>query len=173
MSIAPDIVDVACAVKPDQATLVPEKREELTTEGGLDVMGNFKAIQAAIHKLHDSGIAVSLFIDAENKQIRAARDCGAKLIELHTGVFANADPGKEQNYCLSKLKDAAVCAKSLGIKVFAGHGLDYENIFLIRKIKEIEEYNIGYSIICRAIEVGLERAVREMKTRIKEGKYRG
>jgi pyridoxine 5-phosphate synthase len=173
MSINPDIIDVACGIKPDQATLVPEKRDELTTEGGLDVVGNFHAIKAAVEKLQASGIQVSLFIDPNNKQIRAAKETGARLIELHTGVFANADKGKEQSYCLGLIKDATLYARSLGIKVFAGHGLDYENILLIRKIKEIEEYNIGYSIICRSLEVGLERAVREMKTRIKEGRYNG
>ena len=173
MSISPDILDVACSIKPDQATLVPEKREELTTEGGLDVVGNFNAIKAAVEKLKAAGIEASLFIDPDNKQIRAAKESGARLIELHTGVFANADKGKEQSYCLGLIKDATIFARSFGIKVFAGHGLDYENILLIRKIKEIEEFNIGYSIICRAVEVGLARAVHEIKTRIKEGKYNG
>ena len=173
MSINPGIVDVACAIKPDQATLVPEKREELTTEGGLDVLGNFKDIKAAVEKLHACGIRVSLFIDPEKKQIRAAKETGAKCIEIHTGAFAAADSNKEQMYCLGLIKDAALQARSFGMKAFAGHGLDYMNILVIRKIKEIEEYNIGYSIICRALVVGLERAVHEMKTRIKEGKYNG
>jgi pyridoxine 5-phosphate synthase len=173
MSINPDIVAVACSVKPNQATLVPEKREELTTEGGLDVIGNFKDIRAAVEKLHANDIPVSLFIDPDKKQIRAAKETGAKLIELHTGTFANADSAKEQAYCLGLIKDATMQARSFGMKVFAGHGLDYNNILVIRKIKEIEEYNIGYSIICRALVVGLERAVHEMRTRIKEGKYNG
>jgi len=173
MSINPDIVDVACSIKPDQATLVPEKREELTTEGGLDVIGNFKNIKTVIEKLEANDIEVSLFIDPNQKQIRAAKEAGAKLIELHTGTFAGADSPKEQAYCLGLIKDATMQARSFGMKVFAGHGLDYDNILVIRKIKEIEEYNIGYSIICRALVVGLERAVHEMRTRIKEGKYNG
>jgi len=173
MSINPDIVSIACAIKPNQATLVPEKREELTTEGGLDVIGNFKNIKTAIEKLQDNDIKVSLFIDPEKKQIRAAKETGAKFVELHTGVFAAADSAKEQAYCLGLIKDATMQARSFGMKVFAGHGLDYDNILVIRKIKEIEEYNIGYSIICRALVVGLERAVHEMRTRIKEGKYNG
>jgi len=173
MSINPDIVGVACAVKPYQATLVPEKREELTTEGGLDIIGNFKDIRTAVEKLQGCDIRVSLFIDPDKKQIRAAKETGAKFIEIHTGTFAAADSAKEQAYCLGLIKDATMQARSFGMKVFAGHGLDYHNILVIRKIKEIEEYNIGYSIICRALVVGLERAVHEMKTRIKEGKYNG
>jgi pyridoxine 5-phosphate synthase len=173
MSINPDIMDVACSVKPDQATLVPEKREELTTEGGLDVVGNFVNIRAAVQRLQSSGIDVSLFIDPQKKQIRAAKETGVKLIEIHTGEFAAADSFKEQTYCLGLIKEATLLARSFGMKVFAGHGLDYENILLIRKIKEIEEYNIGYSIICRALVVGIDRAVHEMRSRIKEGKFNG
>jgi pyridoxine 5-phosphate synthase len=173
MSINPDIVAVACSIKPDQATLVPERREELTTEGGLDVLGNFKNIRDAVEKLQENEIKVSLFIDPDKKQIRAAKETGAKLIEIHTGAFAAADSAKEQAYCLGLIKDATLQARSFGMKVFAGHGLDYFNILVIRKIKEIEEYNIGYSIICRALVVGLDRAIHEMRTRIKEGKYNG
>jgi pyridoxine 5-phosphate synthase len=173
MSINPGIVDVACSIKPHQATLVPEKREELTTEGGLDIIGNFKNVRDTVEKLEANDIQVSLFIDPDKKQIRAAKETGAKLIELHTGAFAAADSAKEQAYCLGLIKDATMQARSFGMKVFAGHGLDYNNILVIRKIKEIEEYNIGYSIICRALVVGLERAVHEMRTRIKEGKYNG
>lgn len=173
MSIDPGIVDIACSVKPHQATLVPEKREELTTEGGLDVAGNLGQIGKIVERMSAAGIQVSLFIDPDNKQVKAAKNAGAKAIEIHTGAFAAADRIKEQQYCLQKIKEAAMLAKSFGIKVFAGHGLDYRNILLIRKIKEIEEYNIGYSIICRALYVGLERAVHEMKNRIKEGQRYG
>lgn len=173
MSVNPDIVDAACTIKPDQATLVPEKREELTTEGGLDVIANFKTVKDATQRLVAEGIRVSLFIDPSKKQIRAAKETGASCVEIHTGAFAAADRIKEQNYCLGLIREATMTARSMGMKVFAGHGLDYDNILAIRKIKEIEEYNIGYSIICRALVVGLDRAVREMKNRIKEGKGRG
>lgn len=173
MSINPGIVDVACRIKPDQATLVPEKRQELTTEGGLDVIGNFKAVRDTVARLGKEGIPVSLFIDPSKKQIRAAKETGASCVEIHTGEFAAADSYREQAYCIGLIREAALCARSFGMKVFAGHGLDYENILVIRKIKEIEEYNIGYSIICRALVIGLDRAVREMKNRIREGRAHG
>lgn len=173
MSINPGIVDAACRIKPDQATLVPEKRQELTTEGGLDVIGNFKAVRDTVARLGKEGIRVSLFIDPSKKQIRAAKETGASCVEIHTGEFAAADSYREQAYCIGLIREAALCARSFGMKVFAGHGLDYENILVIRKIKEIEEYNIGYSIICRALVIGLDRAVREMKNRIKEGRAHG
>jgi len=173
MSVNTDIVDVACMVKPYQATLVPERRQELTTEGGLDVIVNFKTVKAVVSRLQEQGIRVSLFIDPSIKQVNAARKTGANCIEIHTGQFALADSRKEQDYCLGLIRDATIHARSLGFKVFAGHGLDYENILIIRKIKEIEEYNIGYSIICRALFVGLDRAVREMKKLIREGKGHG
>ncbi|HOU37229.1 MAG TPA: pyridoxine 5'-phosphate synthase, partial [Candidatus Omnitrophota bacterium] len=160
-------------IKPDQATLVSEKRQELTTEGGLDVIGNFKAVRDTVARLQKDGIRVSLFIDPSKKQIRAAKETGASCVEIHTGEFAAADSYKEQTYCIGLIREAALCARSFGMKVFAGHGLDYENILVIRKIKEIEEYNIGYSIICRALIIGLDRAVREMKNRIREGRTHG
>ena len=137
MSVNPDIVNIACSIKPDQATLVPERREELTTEGGLDIIGNFKNIRDAVEKLQENEIRVSLFIDPDKKQIRAAKETGAKFIEIHTGAFAAADSAKEQAYCLGLIKDAALQARSFGMKVFAGHGLDYFNILVIRKIKDL------------------------------------
>ncbi len=166
MSIARGIIEIACKVKPDQATLVPEKRQELTTEGGLDVIANFKEIKQAVEKLRKSLIPVSLFIDPDKKQIDAAKRMGISLIELHTGRYANAKDINEQGVFFKEIKDAADYAKRKGMRVFAGHGLNYYNVKRISELKCIEELNIGYSIICRAVLVGLERAVREMKALI-------
>ena len=163
MSIAPDIVKIACEVKPEQATLVPEKRQELTTEGGLDVVNNFKKIKQVLEKLGKRAIAVSLFIDPEKRQIDAAEKVGAGIIELHTGRYADAEDKKEEDKYFKELERAAHYAKDKGLIVNAGHGLNYYNVARVAKIKGIEELNIGYSIICRAVLVGLERAVREMK----------
>lgn len=166
MSIAPEIIDIACREKPDQVTLVPEKRQELTTEGGLDVVSNFKKIKQAREKLEKHGIAVSLFIDPEKKQVAAAKETGAKMIELHTGRFADAKNKRAEDKYFQELKTATRYAQMKGLRVFAGHGLNYYNVSRIAKIKGIEELNIGYSIICRAVLVGLERAVREMRALI-------
>jgi pyridoxine 5-phosphate synthase len=163
MSIARDIVVVACKIAPVQATLVPERRQELTTEGGLDVKSYFKKIKEAIKKLKKKGIGVSLFIDPDKKQIDASRDVGVKMIELHTGRYADAKNESEQKKYFKEIESASIYAKGLGLQVFAGHGLNYYNVSKIAKIKEIEELNIGYSIVCRAVLVGLDRAVREMK----------
>jgi pyridoxine 5-phosphate synthase len=163
MSIAPDIVRIACKVKPDQATLVPERRQELTTEGGLDVAANFAKIKEAVKKLKQSGIAVSLFIDPDKEQIAAAAKIGIKMIELHTGRYAQAQNTPEQNKYFKELIEATRFAKRKGLKVFAGHGLNYYNVSRVAKIKGIEELNIGYSIVCRAAITGLEVAVKQMK----------
>ena len=167
MSVAPEIVGVALKVKPDQSTLVPEKREELTTEGGLDVAEHFSKIKKVVNKLQKEGIGVSLFIDPHRRQIEAAVDTGAKMIELHTGAYSNAaDRAKEMKY-LKELKRAVIFAKSQGLSVFAGHGLNYCNVLNVAKIKDIEELNIGHAIISRAVFVGLGQAIREMKDLIK------
>ncbi len=166
MSVADDIVEIACKTKPDQVTLVPERRQELTTEGGLDVISNYKNIKQAVDKLRKYLIPVSFFIDPDKKQIDAAQKMGVKLIELHTGRYANAKRSNEQDKFFEEIKDAAYYAKRKGMEVFAGHGLNYYNVVRVAGIKGIEELNIGYSIICRAVLVGLERAVREMKTLI-------
>lgn len=163
MSIAQEIVKIACKVRPDQATLVPEKRQELTTEGGLDVAANFKRIKMAIEKLQDYGIEVSLFIDPDKKQIEASEKIGVGMIELHTGRYADAKSHKEEDRYFKELQTAAVLALDKGLIVNAGHGLNYYNAARVAKIKGIEELNIGYSIICRAVLVGLSRAVKEMK----------
>lgn len=163
MSVAPDIVEIACKLNPDQATLVPEKRQEVTTEGGLDVVTNFKKIKAALEKLAKNNIAVSLFIDPDKHQIAAAKKLGAKIIELHTGRYADAKNEKEEDEFFKEIKTAAAFAIDKGLQTCAGHGLNYYNVSRIAKIKGIEELNIGYSIVCRAVLVGLERAVKEMK----------
>jgi len=167
MSTAPDIVKIACKVKPDQATLVPEKRRELTTEGGLDVVKNFIKVKSTTAKLNKCGIAVSLFIDPDKKQIDASRKAGSKMVELHTGRYADASNKKQQDKYFRQIRDAVDYAKSKGLIVNAGHGLNYNNVSRITGIKGIEELNIGYSIICRALFSGLGRAVKEMKALIK------
>jgi pyridoxine 5-phosphate synthase len=150
-------------VKPDQATLVPEKRQEITTEGGLDVVTNFKKIKEVTELLKKQGISVSLFIDPDKKQIDTAKKVGVKMIELHTGRYADAKDEIKQDKYFKELELAVNYAKGKELVVFAGHGLNYYNAARITKIKGIEELNIGYSIVCRAALVGLERAVREMK----------
>lgn len=166
MSVNNEIVKFACGLKPEQATLVPEKRLELTTEGGLDVVSNFKKIRQVISKLEASGIDVSLFIDPERKQIDAAKKAGVKMLELHTGAYANAQDSDKQNKLLDNIRNASYYAKNKGLQVFAGHGLNYSNVSKIVNIEPIEELNIGYSIVCRAVMVGLEQAVRQMKSLI-------
>lgn len=167
MSIAPEIVEIACFLKPHQATLVPEKRQELTTEGGLDVLANRNKIRQVMKRLTDNAIEVSLFIDPDQKQIAAALDVGARIIEIHTGKYAEAKTKKQKKRRLEEIIAAAKCAQRLGLAVNAGHGLDYDNVKPIAEIKEIEELNIGYSIICRSVFVGLEAAVRQMLRLVK------
>lgn len=163
MSIAPAIVKIACRVRPYQATLVPEKRKELTTEGGLDVAANIRKVSAACRKLKKAGILVSLFIDPDKKQIAAAVKAGAGIIELHTGRYSEAKSKAQKERFFKEIRQAADYAGKLGLCVNAGHGLDYSNVRRIARIKGIKELNIGYSIICKAIYVGLFRAVKEMR----------
>lgn len=166
MSVAEDIVRIAVKLRPDQATLVPEKRQELTTEGGLDVAANMRKIREAALRLAGRGIEVSLFIEPVKKQIDAAGKAGARMIELHTGRYADALDNRSRDKYFQELKTAAHYAKDLGMAVNAGHGLDYNNVSRVASIKEIEELNIGYSIVCRAVMAGLAQAVREMKALI-------
>ncbi len=167
MSCAEEIVDIACEMKPGQATLVPEKRQELTTEGGLDVAANAKKIKQVLLRLAKHGIGASLFIDPDIKQINAVKKIGATMIELHTGRYSSAASPKEQDRYFKEIADAGRLAKKAGLRVFAGHGLNYYNVSRIARIKEIEELNIGHSIISRAVFVGLEEAVKEMKALIR------
>lgn len=167
MSVAKDIVDFACRIKPDQATLVPERRQEITTEGGLDVKKNFARVKAVVSKLRSSGIDVSLFINPDKRQIEASRLSGAGIIELHTGRYANATTQKAREKELGVLKKAVKCGVSLGLEVNAGHGLDYDNVADVAMINGINELNIGHSIVSRAVFVGIKSAVEEMIDRIK------
>ncbi len=162
MANADEIVAIALEVKPDQATLVPEKRQEITTEGGLDVAGNLKPISQTVRKLRDARIIVSLFVDAEPDQIKASADAGAEFIELHTGKYANAPDEESQLKELQVLIEGAEHALRVGLRVNAGHGLNYTNIGGMHKVPGLEEVNIGHSIVSRAIFVGLDRAVQEM-----------
>ena len=163
MSIAPGIVKVARKVRPDQATLVPEKRQELTTEGGLDIVTNKDRVKEAVEKLESSGIEVSLFIDPVKRQIEAAKKTGAKMIEIHTGAYSNAKTKTEEKRYLKELGLAVEFARKLNFRVFAGHGLNYNNVSEVACLKGIEELNIGHSIISRAVFVGLGRAITEMR----------
>jgi pyridoxine 5-phosphate synthase len=163
MAIAPEIVEIALRLKPDIVCLVPERRLEVTTEGGLDVAGHEQAVKEAGKRLNDGGIEVSLFIAPEPRQIEAAARTGAQFIELHTGAFAEAFAhGQERERELARLVAGAKQAHALGLHVNAGHGLNYENLRLIHRVPHLVELNIGHSIVSRSIMVGLERAVREM-----------
>lgn len=166
MAITPDIVAIACRLKPDFACLVPERRQEITTEGGLDVVGNRAAIKDVVAKLQQYGIKVSLFIGAERAQIEAAKAVNAEFIELHTGAYADAATEKRMEEEKDKLHEMAAVAQQLGLRVNAGHGLTYWNVAGMVTLPGIEEFNIGHSIMSRAIFVGLPQAIQEMKQAI-------
>lgn len=162
MAVTPEMVDIACRVRPDEVCLVPERRQELTTEGGLDVVGNAAAVETAIARLRAAGVTVSLFIDAEPQQIATARRLGATAVELHTGRYADVPPdarGAE----LARLHAGAELAASLGLVVNAGHGLTVDNVGPIAALPAMHTLNIGHSIVARALFIGLAAAVREMK----------
>ncbi len=162
MAATAEMLGIAREVKPHVVTLVPEKRAELTTEGGLNVAGQQDHLREAVSQLKEAGIFVSLFVDPQPDQIQAAATVGAHCVELHTGAYAEATSEPQAEQLFEELLAAAAHARQLGLKVKAGHGLDYRNIKRFRGRKEFEEYSIGHSIICRAVLVGLERAVREM-----------
>jgi pyridoxine 5-phosphate synthase len=162
MGNTPEIVDVALRIVPDEVCLVPEKREEITTEGGLDVIANRKELEPTIRRLQTAGIRVSLFVDPTLEQIDAAHELAVEMVELHTGKLANAFSEKIQKEELENLQAAARAASELKLQVNAGHGINYANIELIHKIPHLTELNIGHSIVSRAIVVGLEQAVKEM-----------
>ncbi|MBE3654452.1 pyridoxine 5'-phosphate synthase [Vibrio navarrensis] len=163
MAVTDEMVEIALQTKPEYVCLVPEKREELTTEGGLDVAGHLEKVKAATQKLTDAGIKVSLFIDADREQIDAVKACGAPFIELHTGHYADAETEADRLNELKKIAAGASYAADLGITVNAGHGLTYHNVAPIAALPEIYELNIGHAIIGRAVFDGLEKAVADMK----------
>jgi pyridoxine 5-phosphate synthase len=163
-SVAPEIIEIACAVRPDQVTLVPERRTEVTTEGGLDVIGQRLRVAEAIDRLRGAGIGVSLFIDPEVEQVEASAQLGAGAVELHTGRYADAPDDPARTSELSALVQAGAIAVGRGMALHAGHGLNYENVAAVAEIGGMAELNIGHSIVSRAVFVGMERAVREMKS---------
>ncbi|MEA2109133.1 MAG: pyridoxine 5'-phosphate synthase [Pseudomonadota bacterium] len=163
MALALEIIAIAEEVKPESVTLVPEKREELTTEGGLDVIGQQGVVENAVRRFHENEIIVSLFIDPDPDQIDASRQVGADFIEIHTGRYCDAETASERDQEFKKIEAACFMARNLNLEVNAGHGLNYRNVQPIAAIPGIYELNIGHSIVGRAVLVGLERAVREMK----------
>ncbi|MEJ2767665.1 pyridoxine 5'-phosphate synthase [Mycetohabitans sp. B46] len=162
-ALTQEMLDIACDVRPHDVCLVPEKRAELTTEGGLDVVTHFDAVKAASRQLADAGTRVSLFIDAEPEQIRAAHESGAPVIELHTGRYADADDDVRQSQEFERIAVGVDLGLSLGLKVNAGHGLHYTNVQRIAALDGIAELNIGHAIVAHAIFAGWDNAVREMK----------
>ena len=162
MAATPDMVKIAYEVKPDRVTLVPERREELTTEGGLDVQNNRDRLRKVVQSLRDADIAVSLFIDPDVDQVRAAHRIDAQAVEIHTGKYCDARTPKDRRAELQRVVDAARSAGKLELEVAAGHGLNYHNVREVAAIAEIIEFNIGHAIIAQALFVGLDRAVRDM-----------
>lgn len=162
MAATEEIITIAIDTLPELATLVPERRQELTTEGGLDVRGHKHQLRDVVERLRQHEIDVSLFVDPDPEQIEAAKEIGADKVEIHTGAYANARSAPQQRECLETVRFAAQLARGLGLGVNAGHGLNYLNIIPFREITEIEEVSIGHAIIARAVFVGMERAVREM-----------
>jgi pyridoxine 5-phosphate synthase len=162
MAATDEIIQIALDVKPDLVTLVPEKRQELTTEGGLDVVSQKRRLENVIQSFHDKKIAVSLFVDPEQLQVETSKEIGADMVELHTGEYANAVSERDVQTQFSRIQSMAKLGKSLGLTVNSGHGLDYKNIAPIVAITDIHEVSIGHAVITRAVFVGLENAVKEM-----------
>ncbi|MFW6169689.1 MAG: pyridoxine 5'-phosphate synthase [Planctomycetota bacterium] len=172
MAAEHDVVEVACQVRPDQATLVPERREEVTTEGGLDIVLHREAVEKTVKRLHDAGIQVSMFLDADERGIAAAGELQADAVELHTGQYALAGRATADNE-LDKLAKAGEQICSLGMALHAGHGLNYRNVKPVARIPNMRELNIGHSIIARALMVGMQTAVREMRSLLIEVQQEG
>lgn len=168
MSMNEEIVGIALEVKPDQATIVPENRQEITTEGGLDVRGQFSRVAEVVRRLSDAGIIVSAFIDPEPAQVAASRDAGFQAVELHTGRYANATSPKEIAATLEELRIALNDGLQAGLVVHGGHGLTYRNIMPVAAMEGFSEFNIGHSIVSKAVFVGMRQAVIEMKRLIEQ-----
>jgi pyridoxine 5-phosphate synthase len=168
-AVTSEMIGIACEVKPQDVCLVPEKREEVTTEGGLDVVGHFDAVKAATNQLKHAGIRVSLFIDPEEKQIQAAKDVGATVVELHTGRYADLS-GEQQRLELERIRKAAQFGKSIGLRVNAGHGLHEGNVMPVAAINELSELNIGHAIVAEALFKGWQKAITDMKALMVQGR---
>lgn len=168
MAATDEMVEIACRIRPDLVTLVPEKREERTTEGGLDVSGNLESLRACVARLADRGVPSSLFVDPDRGPLDAAAASGARVVELHTGDYANAS-NEEVARELQRLREAAAFAAERGLKVAAGHGLTARNVGAVAAIDPVEELNIGHAIVADAVLVGLAEAVRSMKRSIRRG----
>ncbi|WP_405078405.1 pyridoxine 5'-phosphate synthase [Pectobacterium carotovorum] len=170
MAVTEEMLNIACEVKPHFCCLVPEKRQEVTTEGGLDVAGQQEKIDKAVARLSQANILVSLFIDADKRQIDAAVASGAPYIEIHTGAYADALDDEARQHEFERIRDAATYAAAKGLKVNAGHGLTYHNVLPIAALPEMHELNIGHAIIGRAVMSGLKEAVAEMKNLMREAR---
>jgi pyridoxine 5-phosphate synthase len=168
-AVTPEMINIACQVKPHDVCLVPEKREEVTTEGGLDVVGYFEAVKAATTQLKNAGIRISLFIDPEETQIQAAKDVGATVVELHTGRYADL-AGDQQMQELERIRKAAQFGKSIGLRVNAGHGLHEGNVMPVAAIAELSELNIGHAIVAEALFKGWQKAIIDMKALMVRGR---
>jgi pyridoxine 5-phosphate synthase len=168
-AVTPEMIHIACRVQPHDVCLVPEKREEVTTEGGLDVIGHFEVVKAATAQLKASGIRVSLFIDPGEKQIQAAKDIGATVVELHTGRYADL-AGDQQNQELERIRKAAQFGKSIGLRVNAGHGLNEGNVIPVAAITELSELNIGHAVVAEALFKGWQKAIADMKALMIQGR---
>lgn len=162
-AVTSEMLDFACRIKPQDVCLVPERRAEITTEGGLNVVGHFQQVNAAVKQLQAEGIRVSLFIDADPEQIKAAAEAGAPVVEIHTGRYADASNEEEQQRELDRVRQGVLDGVKHGLKVNAGHGLHYTNVQVIAEIPEIEELNIGHAIVAQAVFIGWQNAVKEMK----------
>jgi pyridoxine 5-phosphate synthase len=173
MAAVEAIADIACEVKPDEATLVPERREEVTTEGGLDVVAHEQAVARVVRRLAAAGIEVSLFLDPDRAQIEMARKLGARAVEVQTARYSEARTAAARDHELAALREVTGLARELGLHVHMGHGLNYTNVQAVAAIPGVEELNIGHSIVSRAVLVGLERAVRDMKEAIRQGEEAG
>ena len=168
-AVTPEMINIACQVQPQDVCLVPEKREEVTTEGGLDVIGHFEVVKAATTQLKAAGIRVSLFIDPEERQIQAAKDVGATVVELHTGRYADL-AGDQQKQELERIRKAAQFGKSIGMRVNAGHGLHEGNVIPVAAIAELSELNIGHAIVAEALFKGWQKAITDMKALMAQGR---
>ncbi len=168
-AVTPEMIKIACQVKPHDVCLVPEKREEVTTEGGLDILGHYDAVKLATKQLQEAGIRVSLFIDPDVKQIAAAKEVGATVIELHTGRYADVT-GQEQKKELERIQKAAEYGVSIGLRVNAGHGLHEGNVMPIAAISNLSELNIGHAIVAEALFKGWQKAILDMKSLMVQGR---